>query len=80
MPEYRLKIGHEQIFSRPFGFKASHWSSDRSQMLLTDLTEVSPTPSPEDGNISSCQNVVLYRAPDDGRSPEKYSQTFSLFK
>jgi hypothetical protein len=34
----------------------------------------SPTPSPEDGNRSSFQNVMFFGIQDDGKSPEKFCE------
>jgi hypothetical protein len=33
-------------------------------LALTDPTEISPNPSPEDGNRSSFKNAVFFRIPD----------------
>jgi hypothetical protein len=46
----------------------SHWivKKLRLELLLTEPTEVSPPPSPEDGKSSNFRNAVFFTIPRDG--------------
>jgi hypothetical protein len=52
-------------------FILTHESSDWGWLNLTDQTkQVSPIPSPENGNRTSFWNVVFFRILDDGQGPK----------